>query len=82
MQSPHCPTIIVCGREDQITPLALNEEMAAFIEGARLVVIEQCGHMSPLEQPEEVTTALRDWLDRAGLTSLACVGTLLTHQSV
>jgi pimeloyl-ACP methyl ester carboxylesterase len=66
LRTIRCPTMVVCGREDQITPLPLSEEMAAQIEGARLVVVEQCGHVSPLEQPEAVTAALREWLDAAG----------------
>ncbi len=37
-------------------------EMAAAIPGARLVVIEDCGHLAPLERPEVVTRALREWL--------------------
>jgi pimeloyl-ACP methyl ester carboxylesterase len=36
--------------------------MAAAIPGARLVVIEDCGHLAPLERPEVVTRALREWL--------------------
>jgi len=36
--------------------------MAKGIPGARLVVIEDCAHLSPLERPNEVTAALRDWL--------------------
>ena len=66
LRTIHCPTLIVCGREDQITPLALSEEMADLVDGAKLVVIEQCGHMSPLEQPDAVTKALREWLELAG----------------
>jgi pimeloyl-ACP methyl ester carboxylesterase len=57
-----CPTLVLCGRQDALTPVALHEEMAAAIRGARLVVIENCGHLSPLEQPEAVTAAIRDWL--------------------
>ena len=38
------------------------EEMAADISTSRLVVLEECGHMSPLERPDEVTAALRRWL--------------------
>ena len=60
-----CPTLVLCGREDQLTPLALHEEMATGIAGAKLVVLETCGHLSPLEQPEPVTIALRDWLASA-----------------
>ena len=63
-----CPTLVVCGREDALTPLALSEEIAAGIAGARLVVIEDCGHMTAMERPREVTAALRTWL-AAGATA-------------
>jgi len=61
---PHidCPTLVLCGREDALTPLAWHQEMADAIAGARLVVIDACGHLTPLERPAEVTVALRDWL--------------------
>ena len=36
--------------------------LAADIGNSRLVVLEECGHMSPLEKPAEVTAALRRWL--------------------
>jgi len=58
-----CPTLVLCGREDAVTPVALHEEMAAAIPGARLKVLEDCGHLSALERPEAVTEALRVWLD-------------------
>lgn len=57
-----CPTMILCGREDAWSPLSRHQQMAAAIGGARLAVIEQCGHMSIMERPLEVTSALRDWL--------------------
>jgi pimeloyl-ACP methyl ester carboxylesterase len=56
------PTVVVAGRQDQVTPLPRSEEMAADIATSRLVVLEECGHMSPLEKPAEVTAALRRWL--------------------
>lgn len=59
-----CPTLVVCGRQDILTPPALHEEMAAAIPGARLVVIEDCGHLSAMEQPQAVTALMRDWLLR------------------
>ena len=62
LRSINCPAVVICGREDQVTPLELSEEMVAGIADARLVVVEDCGHMSPLEQPTEVTNALRRWL--------------------
>lgn len=59
------PTLVVCGREDAATPLALSEEIAAGIPGARLAVIEECGHLAPLERPQAVTVLLRLWLEGA-----------------
>lgn len=56
------PTLVVVGRQDQTTPLPRAEEMAAGIANARLVVIEECGHMSPIEKPAELSAALRKWL--------------------
>ena len=57
-----CPTLVLCGRQDERTPPARHEEMAAAIRGARLEIIEGCGHLSTLEQPAEVNAALRRWL--------------------
>jgi len=58
-----CPTIVVCGRDDTATPLFMSEEIAAAIEGSRLVVIEQCGHLVTLEKPDETNAILRQWLE-------------------
>ena len=57
-----CPTLVLCGRQDALTPLARHQEIAAGIEGARLEVIEDCGHLSTLERPAAVNAALRRWL--------------------
>jgi pimeloyl-ACP methyl ester carboxylesterase len=57
-----CPTVVLCGREDILTPLELHEEMAALIPGAELVVVEHCGHMSTMERPDAVNAALLSWL--------------------
>jgi pimeloyl-ACP methyl ester carboxylesterase len=59
------PTLVLCGRQDLVTPLPLSEEMAAAIPGARLAVIEDCGHLSALERPEAVNAELRRWLSDA-----------------
>lgn len=56
------PTLVICGRQDPVTPLADHQAMAACVPGARLVVIEDCGHLSTIEQPEAVTQALAAWL--------------------
>ena len=57
-----CPTLVLCGRQDALTPLAESEAMAIGVRNARLIVIEECGHLSTLERPEEVGEALRGWL--------------------
>ena len=57
-----CPVLVLCGRQDGLTPLDLHEEMAAGIAGAVLVVLEDCGHLSTLERPDQVNAAMRDWL--------------------
>ena len=56
------PTVVIVGRQDMATPLARAQEMATDIANARLVIIEECGHMAPLEKPAEVSAALRRWL--------------------
>ena len=58
----HCETIVICGRQDQMTPLAWNEEIAALIPGAKLEIIEDCGHLSTMERVWEVSVELRQWL--------------------
>lgn len=57
-----CPVLVLCGQDDVITPPALHEEMAALAPHAQLVQVPECGHLSPLEQPQAVTAALRAWL--------------------
>ena len=60
-----CPAVIMCGREDRRTPVAVHEEMAGQIPRAKLRVIERAGHFTPLEEPRAVTDTLRDWLHAA-----------------
>lgn len=57
-----CPSLVLCGRQDQLTPLEWSEEIAALIPGAQLTVIENCGHLSTMERVWEVNVALRQWL--------------------
>jgi len=58
----NCSTLVLVGDGDELTPPHLSEEIAAGIAGARLVIIADCGHLSTLERPEAVTTALAEWL--------------------
>ena len=57
-----CPTLVLCGRQDEVTPLEAHQEMADAIPQASLVIVEDCGHMATLEQPDAVSAALRAWL--------------------
>jgi pimeloyl-ACP methyl ester carboxylesterase len=57
-----CPTLVLGGRQDALTPPEVMEEIAAGIAGAQLLQLDRCGHLSPLEQPEAVTAALAAWL--------------------
>ena len=59
------PTIVICGRDDTLTPPARSEEMAAAIPGADLLVVAGAGHLAPMERPYAVTRALRGWLQRS-----------------
>jgi len=57
-----CPTLVLCGRQDASTPLDRHQEITDGIPGATLRVIEECGHLSTLEKPGEVSEALWRWL--------------------
>jgi pimeloyl-ACP methyl ester carboxylesterase len=57
-----CPTLLLCGREDNWSTPARHEHMHGAVAGSRLVIVEQCGHMSTMEQPEAVSRALAEWL--------------------
>jgi pimeloyl-ACP methyl ester carboxylesterase len=59
-----CPTLVLVGAEDAVTPPFMSEDMAAAIPGAELVVVPDCGHLSTLERPAAVTAALSAWLRR------------------
>ncbi len=57
------PVLIACGREDQVMPPAMTRELARLIPSAHLALIDQCGHLLPLERPHELAALLRRWFD-------------------
>jgi pimeloyl-ACP methyl ester carboxylesterase len=59
-----CPTLIVVGRDDVITPVSQSEAMARSIPGSTLTVIPDCGHLAPMERPAEVAAAIRSFPGR------------------
>jgi pimeloyl-ACP methyl ester carboxylesterase len=64
LESIACPTLVLCGREDASTTVAAHEEMMTALTNATLVIVDHCGHMSMLEQPEAVTRAMTQWLSK------------------
>jgi pimeloyl-ACP methyl ester carboxylesterase len=58
-----CPTLLIVGRHDPISTVAQMSAMARAIPAARLVEIEEAGHVTPLEAPEAVSAAMGEFLD-------------------
>ena len=58
------PTLVMCGSEDTATPPARSRAMASRIAGAELVMIDEAGHLSAVEQPERVNRALVPFLEK------------------
>lgn len=57
-----CPTLVLVGDGDELTPPDLSKEICTGISGARLVVVPDCGHLSTIEKPNAVNAALAEWL--------------------
>lgn len=58
-----CPTLVIVGEQDALTPPSAAQEYAAQIPGARCVVIQHAGHLSNLEQPEAFLQVVREFLE-------------------
>jgi pimeloyl-ACP methyl ester carboxylesterase len=68
-QRPHLkdirvPTLVLSGDQDRLISNEYSKEMASLIPGATLVIVPNCGHLAPLEQPEATSAALDAWLRR------------------
>jgi pimeloyl-ACP methyl ester carboxylesterase len=62
LRNIRCPTLVLVGDSDEVTPPAIAAEIASGIAGARLVTVPDCGHGSALERPQQVTQALLELL--------------------
>ena len=58
------PTAFIVGALDSWSPPQQHRDMQAHVPGSVLTVIENCGHMAPMEAPDAVTQALRQWLSQ------------------
>jgi pimeloyl-ACP methyl ester carboxylesterase len=56
------PALIVWGREDRIVPVVCGEQYRRLLPNARLAVLERCGHLPPLEQPDAFARLVLDFL--------------------
>lgn len=59
-----CPTLVLVGEQDAITPVEMAREMADAVPGATLAVVPDTGHLATLEAPVHVNAALAKWLMR------------------
>jgi 2-hydroxy-6-oxonona-2,4-dienedioate hydrolase len=55
-------TLVVCGGNDELIPLNQGREYATKISKAKLVIIQDCGHVPPLEKPEAFLSAVTPFL--------------------
>ncbi|HEY2844593.1 MAG TPA: alpha/beta hydrolase [Bryobacteraceae bacterium] len=60
-----CPALVLTGWDDAWSPPGRHLEMTQAMPRSELVVVPKCGHMSTMERPDEVTEAMRSWLERA-----------------
>jgi hypothetical protein len=75
------PTLLVCGREDPVTPVQDHEAMATRVPDGRLEIIEHCGHLSTIEQPEIVNRLLTSWLRQTDADSVRTLQSVMLERS-
>jgi pimeloyl-ACP methyl ester carboxylesterase len=63
LSSIHCPTLILVGDQDALTPPVMSRDMQRGIAGSELVVVPKAGHLSSLEQPSAFNAALARFLE-------------------
>jgi pimeloyl-ACP methyl ester carboxylesterase len=64
-----CPALVLCGQDDAWSPMSTHRVMAQLIPHSTLVGVPQCGHMSTMERPDDVSAALSAWLKRVAQLS-------------
>jgi pimeloyl-ACP methyl ester carboxylesterase len=57
----HCKTLVIHAEQDRRFTLDLVRELSHLIPNSRFKVIPQCGHMSPMEHPQQITDLMREW---------------------
>ena len=62
-----CPSLVVACRQDRLRTFAETERMAQALPNSSFSILEDCGHMAPLEKPKELSAVLGAWIERANL---------------
>ena len=62
-----CPPLVVACRQDRLRSFTETERMAQHLPHASFAIIEECGHMAPLEKPHELSALLAGWIGRTGI---------------
>ena len=65
------PALVLCGDEDRLCPPERHREMVNLLPDAELEIVPGAGHISTLENPDAVNTALRNWLSRRPANGLS-----------
>lgn len=71
LREVRCPTLVLAARSDRLCSVDRHREIAALVPGAELQILDRTAHLSPLERPVAVATALRGWLGTGAATSPA-----------
>lgn len=58
-----CPVLVLVGEEDALCPPSIHQDLANETRAGRLVVVPDAGHLSAIDQPRSVTSAVADWLE-------------------
>ena len=58
------PTLLIAGSDDKTAPPPVMERMARKVPGAEYVLLEGCGHLGPMDQPDEFNATLLSFLER------------------
>ena len=61
------PTLVICGSEDKLSPPSVMKPMAEKIPNSKFVLIEEAGHMTPIEKPNEINVAIKNFLSENNL---------------
>ncbi len=59
-----CPTLLVWGKQDKVTPLFVGEKFEELIPNAKLVIVDKCGHAPMMEQPDKFNEIFEDFISQ------------------